>query len=324
MAKITRKLLKVFGSGGSTTNFGVFGSARAGSPAKSMDVETIQSLAAWTTEGWVDAVNASNKAPFIEDMNAAMYVMAYQLGYILQDGIPDWNALTTYYIGSVVRKTGTAELYQSAVDTNLNQALGAKVTNSKWVYLVDLADVVPTSFITTARIAADAVDKDKINADVAGNGLGQNADGSLEVKVDDSTVELSGDALRVKGGGIVESKLATGAVTNGKIGASAVTYQKATGLMDSSGWATAAIIDGSQHTVTKDCYIMYTQRSDSSLWADIAASVSDGTTEKEVAHISVPNLCYGSFILFVPKGWKYRITETNAFLSSANIIYLGS
>lgn len=61
--------------------------------------------------------------------------------------------------------------------------------------------------ISTAKLADDSVTKEKINVDVAGNGLGQNLDGSLEVNVDDSTVEISADTLQVKDGGITEAKL---------------------------------------------------------------------------------------------------------------------
>ena len=80
--------------------------------------------------------------------------------------------------------------------------------------------------VTTAKIANDAVDKDKIAPDVAGNGLGQNVDGSLEVKVDDSTVEINSDQLRVKDAGIVEAKLASDSVSTAKIQNLAVTEAK--------------------------------------------------------------------------------------------------
>jgi hypothetical protein len=56
---------------------------------------------------------------------------------------------------------------------------------------------------------------------VAGDGLGFAA-GVLSVNVDDATVELDSDTLRVKDGGIVEAKIGAGAVTNAKIGPDAV------------------------------------------------------------------------------------------------------
>lgn len=69
---------------------------------------------------------------------------------------------------------------------------------------------IANSAVTTAKINNDAVDKDKINADVAGNGLGQNVSGALEVNVDDSTIEINTDAIRVKDAGITNAKVATG------------------------------------------------------------------------------------------------------------------
>ena len=73
------------------------------------------------------------------------------------------------------------------------------------------------SNVTTAKIADDAVTKDKIAADVAGAALGQNADGSLEVNVDDSTIEINTDAIRVKDLGITSAKLAADSVVTAKI-----------------------------------------------------------------------------------------------------------
>lgn len=77
---------------------------------------------------------------------------------------------------------------------------------------------IKTSAVTTAKIADDAVDKTKIAADVAGAGLGQNVDGSLEVNVDNSTVEINSDSLRVKDLGITTAKLAATSVTAAKLG----------------------------------------------------------------------------------------------------------
>jgi len=56
--------------------------------------------------------------------------------------------------------------------------------------------------VGTAAIAADAVDKTKIAADVAGLGLGQNADGSLQVTVDNVTLQIASDTVKVKAEGI--------------------------------------------------------------------------------------------------------------------------
>ncbi len=118
---ITRQILKLFGKDGSTSDFEQFGSTTAGSPISTKDVTLIQALSKWT-EGWANAVYPTNKAPFLEDMNALIYVLCYQLAYVLQDGIPEWQNATSYYIGSIVRDAGTSDLYSSLSDDNLDNA----------------------------------------------------------------------------------------------------------------------------------------------------------------------------------------------------------
>jgi len=70
--------------------------------------------------------------------------------------------------------------------------------------------------ISTAKIADDGVDKSKIAADVAGIGLVQNVDGSLEVKVDETTITILTDTLQVKDLGITNAKLA-GSISDDKL-----------------------------------------------------------------------------------------------------------
>ena len=125
MAKIIRKVQKIFGSAAGPSQRGVFGSKAAGSPAFSTDPETIQSLSNYLG-GWFTAVIGGN-APCIEDMNALQFLNSYQLAYLMQAGVPEWEAGTSYYIGSLVNDSGT--LYRSLVDDNLGNAVS---DTSKW------------------------------------------------------------------------------------------------------------------------------------------------------------------------------------------------
>lgn len=128
MAKIVRKNQKVFaGSVPANNTVAKFGSYKAASPEYSSDVETIQALDAWG-EGFASAV-VNNYAPAMQDINALFYVATKQLAYIMQNGIPEYNTLTTYYIGSIV-SDGVGGVYVSVVDDNLNQAL---TDGSKWL-----------------------------------------------------------------------------------------------------------------------------------------------------------------------------------------------
>jgi hypothetical protein len=61
------------------------------------------------------------------------------------------------------------------------------------------AITIANSAITTVKIADDAVDRTKIAADVAGLGLAQNVDGSLEVNLaTSSALQISSDQLSVR------------------------------------------------------------------------------------------------------------------------------
>lgn len=92
--------------------------------------------------------------------------------------------------------------------------------------------------------ASPALDPVKISSTVAGDGLDRNVTtGILSVGVDDSTIEIDSDILRVKDLGITSAKLAATAVTAGKIAASAVTT---TEILD----ATIAQADLSSNSVT--------------------------------------------------------------------------
>lgn len=135
---LTRQTHTVFGLSGSTSNFAQFGSQAASAPIKTKDIATIQALGAWA-DGWQEAV-ALGEAPYLEDMNGAMYEHSYQTGYILQEGIAAYDAGTTYNVGSVVKLpyTGTQamQLFVSKIDANTGNALPtAPASNSDWQFL---------------------------------------------------------------------------------------------------------------------------------------------------------------------------------------------
>lgn len=119
MAKLDRIYQRLFGSTGSPTDFGEFGSLAEGTPTTTTDPVDMQSRAAWLG-GWKSAVVADN-APAIEDFNALSYVLCRQIAYLMQDGIPEWDAETTYYIGSIV-KSGS-DTFVSLTDDNIGNAV---------------------------------------------------------------------------------------------------------------------------------------------------------------------------------------------------------
>lgn len=119
MAKLPRVLQKQFAVNALPAEVGVFGSLAAAAPTNSQDPLVIQSLSNWLS-GWKAAVLGGN-SPAIEDMNGMCLVFAYQLAYLMQAGVAEWDATTTYYIGSMVNSGGV--IYISQTDNNLNNAV---------------------------------------------------------------------------------------------------------------------------------------------------------------------------------------------------------
>lgn len=130
MAKLPRVLQRIFGTNstldGTATGIAQIGSLAAASPVYSKDVAVLQALSNFL-DGWGGCVLGDN-SPTINDMTALHYVITAQLAYLFQAGIAEWDATTTYYIGSMVND-GTGKIYASIVDNNTNNA----VTDlSKW------------------------------------------------------------------------------------------------------------------------------------------------------------------------------------------------
>lgn len=127
MAKIERKTQKIFAGNAATDELAVFGSMITGTPVYNDDIEALQSEA--YTEGWKAAV-AANEAPFMEEMNAVQYGFSKQLAYLFQQGIPEWDAGTTYYLNSFCQVGGV--IYKSKLDENINHSPGDDTEEMYW------------------------------------------------------------------------------------------------------------------------------------------------------------------------------------------------
>lgn len=101
-----------------------FGSFANGTPAtysgSTITPAIVQGLSNYGS-GWFSAIVGAN-SPCIEDWNALCYLFAYQLSYIMQLGVAEWDSGTTYYVGSIVQD-GNGNLFVSLTNTNLNNAL---------------------------------------------------------------------------------------------------------------------------------------------------------------------------------------------------------
>lgn len=113
MAGLTRKTSIPFGFNGPTSDFSQFGSKEAGTPQTSKDPAVIQALSARWSQGWQTAVVSGDKAAYIEDMNGFCFVDSWQISYILQMGIPEWDSGTLYFTGSVVQTASSGQQFRS-------------------------------------------------------------------------------------------------------------------------------------------------------------------------------------------------------------------
>lgn len=119
---LTRQTQKIFAGNANADQLAVFGSMKTGTPVYSASLTTLQSTE--YTEGWASAIKA-DKAPYLEEMNAVQYGLSYQLAYLLQEGIPEYDAATEYTDTSVVKTVtdGVITLYVSLANNNIGNSL---------------------------------------------------------------------------------------------------------------------------------------------------------------------------------------------------------
>lgn len=138
MANLARKYQKIFGN--NSINNGQFGSLQAGTKITTTDPEVIQALAAYEN-GWNDAVISGEELPSLEEFNGLQFKTDYQLSYILQKGIPEWDSQTEYFIGNIAKEVGGSKLYTSITDNNIGNAL-TDIAN--WKFLANASEIITT------------------------------------------------------------------------------------------------------------------------------------------------------------------------------------
>lgn len=138
MAKLARATQKIFGDNAPNTQITAFGTAMTDSPVYTRDVNTIMNNNYLT--GWASAILA-DKSPYEEDTNGVLYAITRQLAYIYNEGIPEYDANTSYPIGAIVKSVSnnTINIYLSLVDNNA----GYPLTNTAYWQLAPIGNVQP-------------------------------------------------------------------------------------------------------------------------------------------------------------------------------------
>lgn len=123
MTKYSRITGKVFGASANATladpEIAQFGSGKAGTYNGTSDVAIIQSLSAWQN-GFIDCVTPSTQFPPLPEMTGFGKVLSYQLCYLLQQGVAEYDSGTTYYEGNWI--SYNKGLYVAKQDNFTNQA----------------------------------------------------------------------------------------------------------------------------------------------------------------------------------------------------------
>lgn len=105
MATLSRLTGKVFAGDADLTDLGVFGSAADNDPTNPTGTNTeaqIQADSAYE-KGWTNAVVTTKNFPPVEEVNGVLRTISYQACYLLQEGIPVWDANTVYSNTSIVK-----------------------------------------------------------------------------------------------------------------------------------------------------------------------------------------------------------------------------
>lgn len=152
MAKIPRKLARLFGNTPSSDEVAQFGSLAAGTPTFSTDPDTIQALSNWAN-GWY-AATIGNNAPTTQDLNAVCIVLSYFICYMLQEGVAEWENATTYYQNSIVNDLAGIGLMFSLTDSNQ----GNNVTDlTKWRLIPGITGGIQNKSADYTMINTDSI-----------------------------------------------------------------------------------------------------------------------------------------------------------------------
>lgn len=134
MGILQRYTQKIFASDAANNQVTEFGTAQDNQPNYNPTIAEIQN--AMYLQGWTPSL-VNDLAPFLEDSNGLWYMITYQLAYLYQEGIGEWDSGTTYGVGSLVKNVtdGYVTIYKSLQDNNVGNPLN---NPSYWrIYLAD-------------------------------------------------------------------------------------------------------------------------------------------------------------------------------------------
>ncbi len=144
MPILKRENQKIFGETGPKDQFGQIGSAAAGAPTTTKDIEVMQELNEYRN-GYFDIVTRDEtQLPYSEDLNSLHYMATRQLAYLMQKGIPEWNKDTEYFSDqSFVQYNGELYLALRGTESTPNKnKIPANTVGDHWTKPFDHSDIL--------------------------------------------------------------------------------------------------------------------------------------------------------------------------------------
>lgn len=149
--------------------------------------------------------------------------------------------------GRLTAASNTGISITSSSVSDFNSASETAIfTSANFVDSSTIDFTVTTGASVTAAVKSNSISETHLTTSVAGDGLAGGNGTPLSVNVDDSTIEINSDTLRVKGGGVDTTQLADGAVTEAKRYRSVSSWTAATGIAT----ADVTLINATSNNVT--------------------------------------------------------------------------
>jgi hypothetical protein len=141
--------------------------------------------------------------------------------YAIYNGATWEKSDTTDAVASVNGATGVVTV--NAINELTGDVTTSAASGSQSKVATIATDAVTTTKIadgnvTLAKLASASVDENKLTTSVAGAGLTGGGGTALAVNVDNSTVEINSDTVRIKDAGVTEAKLAASVAGDGLTG----------------------------------------------------------------------------------------------------------
>ena len=161
-----------------------------------------------TTKGDIITTDGSN----INRLGVGTNAHVLQADSTATNGVK-WGTVTATGLAS--DSVTTVKIANDAVTTV--KILDANVTTAKIANDAVTADKIASGAVGVSELASASVTAAKVASEVAGSGLVGGAGDALAVNVDDVTIQIDTDALRIKDLGVSTAKIAANAVTNAKL-----------------------------------------------------------------------------------------------------------